>query len=206
MTTLTISPAVSLAPGIDPVVATVSSVRTNASQALSCSASAKPIVPATSSSAMMTSSTASRRIVCLVVVRLTGEDLVGAEELLEQHDARELMGQGHRAERQPVVGARVAVAVTERAADDEADVAPLPAAVLEEAAERDGVHLVTVGVEHRNERALRDAPCHLLILAHLDELESRMTREQALIVLNVVGKRRAQPADGDDDDLHEARY
>src|SRR5258707_13702084 len=98
MTTLTIWPAVSFAPGIEPVVATVSSVRTKACQTPSCSASENPIVPASSRIAMTTSSIARRRIVS-VVVRLTGEDLVGAEELLEQHNTCELMGQGHRAER-----------------------------------------------------------------------------------------------------------
>src|SRR3954451_21292378 len=100
MTTLTICPAVSFAPGIEPVVATVSSVRTNTSQTLSFSARANPMVPATRMIAMTTASTVSRRTVS-VVVRLTGEDLVGAEELLQQHDPRELMGQGHGPERQP---------------------------------------------------------------------------------------------------------
>ena len=41
-----------------------------------------------------------------VVVGLAGEDLVRPVELLEEHDARELVGEGHRAERQPLVDAR----------------------------------------------------------------------------------------------------
>src|SRR5581483_210534 len=125
MTTLTTCPAVSCGSGTAPVVATTSSARTKPSQTLSPSASEKPIVPAASRTAMTPSSTARRRTVSLVVVRLTGEDLVGAEELLEQHDARELVGQGHRAEREAVVGRGLSPAQPERAADDEAQVAPL---------------------------------------------------------------------------------
>ena len=67
------------------------------------------------------------------MVRLAREDLVGAEELLEQDDARELVRQRHRAEREQVV-----VALErrpERAADHEADVAAALAALLEEARE-----------------------------------------------------------------------
>src|SRR3954447_26332897 len=40
-----------------------------------------------------------------VVVGLVLQDLVGAEELLEQDDPRELVGQRHRPEREPVVRA-----------------------------------------------------------------------------------------------------
>ena len=41
-----------------------------------------------------------------VMVGLAGEDLVGPEELLEQHDPGELVRERHRAERELVVGAR----------------------------------------------------------------------------------------------------
>src|SRR3954470_13214869 len=73
-----------------------------------------------------------------VVVGLAGKDLVGAVELLEQHDARELVGQGHRPEREPVVDAVELEA--ERAADDEPDVAALVAAALDPGAEILGAH------------------------------------------------------------------
>src|SRR5262245_12872451 len=116
MTTLTISPAVSCAPGIERVVATVSSVRTTASPMFSCSASENAIVT-TASRPTMTNASVRRRRMVSVVVALTGEDLVGAEQLLEQHDPGKLMGQCHRAERQPVIGAGVAAAVAERPAD-----------------------------------------------------------------------------------------
>ena len=52
-------------------------------------------------------STAARRSssgVTSMMVRLAGQDLVGAEELLEQHDAGQQVRQRHRPERQPVVG------------------------------------------------------------------------------------------------------
>ena len=72
-------------------------------------------------------STAERRSsigVTSVMVGLAGEDLVGAEELLEQHDPRELVRERHRAEREPVVAAVELCAV--RAADHEADVEARP--------------------------------------------------------------------------------
>src|SRR3954470_19530284 len=133
MTTLTISPPVSLAPGIEPVVATVSSVRTKPSQTFSCSVSVKPTVPTASSPRITNPSVRRRRRMESVVVGLTGEDLVGAEQLLEQHDPRELVRQGHRPEREPVVGGGVAAPVAEGPADDEAQVAGLDPALVEEA-------------------------------------------------------------------------
>ena len=58
-------------------------------------------------------------------------------ELLEQDDLRELVGQRHRPEREPVVGALELEA--ERAADDEAQVAAGLPALLEPAGEGDRV-------------------------------------------------------------------
>ena len=46
----------------------------------------------------------------------------------------------------------------------------------------------------------RDPLGHLLVLAHLDELDPRVAGEQLLVVLDVVGEGRAQPADGEHDD------
>src|SRR3712207_7241710 len=64
-----------------------------------------------------------------MMVRLAGKDLVGPEQLLEQHDAGELVGQRHGAEREPVVAPLERRPV--RAADDEADVAARVAALLQ---------------------------------------------------------------------------
>ena len=61
------------------------------------------------------------------------------EELLEQHDARELVRQRHRPEREAVVGALELE--PERAADHEAQVAARHAPLLEEAREADRVEL-----------------------------------------------------------------
>src|SRR4051794_19873941 len=205
MTTLTISPPVSFAPGIEPVVATVSSVRTKPSQTFSCSVSVKPTVPTASSPRITNPSVRRRRRMASVVVGLTGEDLVGAEELLEQHHPRELMRQGHRSQREPVIRAGVAAAVAERSADHEAQVARLDPAFVEEAAEGHRVHRVALGVEHRDKRPLRDAAEDLLVLADLDDLDLRMACEQPLIVLHVVGIGRAEAAYRHDDDLHDPR-
>ena len=59
---------------------------------------------------------------------------MGAVELLEQHDPRELVRQRHRPEREPVV-ARVELACPNGAADHEADVAAALAALLQPARE-----------------------------------------------------------------------
>src|SRR4051794_41281118 len=98
----------------------------------------------------------------LVVVRLVLQDLVGAEELLEQHGACELVGQRHRAERQAVVGALELE--PERPADDEAQVAPAHPPVLEEPAERDAVERLAALVEQRDERAIGDPALDALVL------------------------------------------
>ena len=88
------------------------------------------------------------------------------------------------------------------AADDEAQVAPAHPPLLEEAAEADAVVLPAAGVEQDRERALGDPLLELLVLAHLDQLEPRVARQHALVVLHVVGERRPQPADCEHEDPH----
>jgi hypothetical protein len=46
----------------------------------------------------------------------------------------------------------------------------------------------------------------VVVLSHLDQFELDVAREQLLVVLDIVGERRAQPPDGDDEDPHDARY
>jgi hypothetical protein len=46
----------------------------------------------------------------------------------------------------------------------------------------------------------------MVVLAHLDQLELDVSRKELLIVLDIVGERRPQPPDGDDEDPHDARY
>src|SRR3954454_432836 len=104
-----------------------------------------------------------------VVVGLAGKDLVGAVELLEQHDPGELVGQGHRPEREPVVdgvevGAERAAddepadgadVGPERPADDDPDVAPVVAAALDPRADLLGALRLAVAGQQRHEGALR---------------------------------------------------
>ncbi len=123
-----------------------------------------------------------------------------AVDLLEQDDAGELVRERHRAEREPMVD-RVE-REPERAADDEADVAAGLAPLLQKRGERDRVALLPAGGERRDERPVGDPACHLLVLAHLHQLDAGMAGKQLLVVLDVVGERRAQAADGQDDDLH----
>src|SRR4051794_41794596 len=90
-----------------------------------------------------------------VMVWLVRQDLVRAVELLEQHDAGELVGQRHRPERQ----LHVAVLEVEapRSADHEAEVLSRLAPLLEEAAELDRVELAAVAREQAHVGPLRDA-------------------------------------------------
>ena len=125
-----------------------------------------------------------------------------AVELLEQHDAGELVRQRERTEREPVLD--VLELQPERATDDEADVATGVPAGLEEAAEPERVERLAFAVQQRYERGRRDAPDEALLLADLDQLDARVTREQLRVMLDVVDVRRAEPADGEDDDAHDA--
>jgi hypothetical protein len=135
------------------------------------------------------------------VIALTGEDLVGAVELLEEDDAGQLVRKGERSQRDPVLDRLELEPVG--AADDEAELTPALASLLEEAAEADRVELLAVAVKERDEGALGHAPGDLLILSNLDQLEPRVPGEELLIVLDVVDERRSQPTHGDDDDAHD---
>src|SRR5215210_4328573 len=85
------------------------------------SVGAVPVLAAPSRSSAAAASPAERSSsmgVTSVMVGLAGQDLVRAEQLLEQHDARELVRQRHRPEREPVVAALELRSV--RTADHEA--------------------------------------------------------------------------------------
>ncbi len=125
---------------------------------------------------------------------------MAAEELLEQDDARELVGQGERPERQAVVGVRELEA--ERPPDDEADVAPGLPALLEEAAEGERVERLAPAVEEGDEGAGGDAPLHVLVLADLDDVHPCVAREELAVVLGVVDVGRALPSHGEDEVPH----
>jgi hypothetical protein len=127
---------------------------------------------------------------------------VAAVQLLEQDDPRELVGQRQRPEREAVVD--LVELQTERAADDEADVAAGLAAVFEEAAEGERVELLALAVQQRHERARRDLADDAFLLPHFDHLDARVPGEQLEVMLDVVGVGRAQSSDGEDDESHAA--
>src|SRR5436305_3039078 len=135
-----------------------------------------------------------------VVVRLAGQDLVSAEQLLEQHHAGELVRQRHRAERE------LQIAFLERQparpTDDEADVARLEPALVDEAAELHRVELPAVVRQQAHVGVVGDPPLDALLLAHLGELELRVPRKQLLVVLDVVGVGRLEAAHGQHDRPH----
>src|SRR5918992_5929837 len=136
-----------------------------------------------------------------VVVRLAGEDLVGPEQLLQQHHPGKLVGQRHRPERHPLVGLEVEPL---RPADHEAEVAPVHAALLEPLAELLGAALPPVAREQHGEGALRDARQHLLVLADLHLVDLHVAREHLPVVLDVVLVGRPQPPHGYQGDPHRA--
>ena len=127
---------------------------------------------------------------------------MGAVDLLEQHDARELVGKREGPEREAVV--HVVEVEPLRPADDEAQVAPALAALLDEAGEVLGRVGLAPDVEQGDEGSLGDPLGHALVLAQLDHLHAGMTREQLLVVLDVVREGGPEPADGQDDDPHAA--
>ena len=94
----------------------------------------------------------------------------------------------------------------ERTTDHEAEVQPALTPHLEPIAECDRVELNFLAVQQRDEYPLRDPTAHVIVLAHLDQLELDVACQQLLIVLDIVGERRAQPPHGDDEDPHDARY
>ena len=83
------------------------------------------------------------------------------------------MGKGHRPEREPVVGALELDPV--RTADDEAQIAPRHAALLQEARKGHGALLLAVGSQQRHVGVGGNAPRRTLLLAHLEELQSGMS-------------------------------
>ena len=89
-------------------------------------------------------------------------------------------------------------------ADDEADVARVEPALLEPARERLRVEDLAVGGEQHPEGADRDPRGHLLVPAHLDQIDLRVAGEHLAVVLHVVLVRGPQPAHGDHGDPHRA--
>jgi Protein of unknown function (DUF3467) len=126
---------------------------------------------------------------------------VASVELLEQYHPRELVGQGQLTQRQAMLD--VLELEPERTADHEAEVTPALAARLQEPAEPHRVHVLAVAMQKRHEGPIRKPPCHLFILADFDQLEPGVPGDQLLVMLHVVGERRPQPADGNDDYPHD---
>ena len=126
---------------------------------------------------------------------------MGAVELLEQDDARQLVGQGHFAQGEAVIDSLEVKPV--RPPDHEAQIPAALAVLLQKAAEGDGVKLVTSAVQERDKGPLGQSLSDPLILADLDQFHPGVAGQQLLIVLDVIGERRAQPANGDDDDSHD---
>lgn len=157
--------------------------------------------PAARSETAITASSSNRERLS-VIVRLTREDLVRPVELLEQHDPGELVGQRHRSQRDPLVGALELD--PERAADDEGEIAPGLAALRKETAEAPAVEGAPAGGEQHDERPLGQPAGDPFAVAQLDLLDARVAGEQAAVVGDVVLVGRAQSSDAEDGDARAA--
>ncbi len=154
----------------------------------------------------------------LVMVWLSGNDLVSAKKLFQQHHTCELMGKRDRPERKRRFGALDHARIeAERTADDEAQIAAVGPPLFEPARQIDAGELGALTVECADERAFRDASGDLLGLSglylrpaalvgtrltQLDGLDPCLPREQALVVGDAVGEGSSRPAHADDDYSH----
>ncbi len=140
-----------------------------------------------------------------IVIRLAREDLVGAIELLQQHDSRELVRQRDRPERE------LGVTPLERepvwTADDKAQIEARLAALLEPSRQLLGGELAPAAIEQYDVCALGNPTRHLRVVAQLDQLQAGVAAQQLLVVLHVVHERRPEPPDSEDQNPHEVlRY
>src|SRR3954452_15496715 len=97
----------------------------------------------------------SRGVMWAGMVGLAGQDLVRAEELLEQHHAGQQVRQRQRPERDALVAALELG--PDRPADDQADIAACLAALLHPLGERFRGALPAARVEQADVRPIRDA-------------------------------------------------
>jgi hypothetical protein len=90
----------------------------------------------------------------------------------------------------------------EGAPHHETQIQAAPAALLHEAAQGNRVELLASAVEQGDVGPLRESPSDLLILANLDQFDPGVAGQELLIVLDIIGEGRPQPAHGDDEDSH----
>ena len=128
---------------------------------------------------------------------------MAAVDLLKQHHSGKLVRERELAERQAMIDVFKLDVESERPADHEGEVAATAAALLEKVGERDRIELLTATVQQGDERPIGQPPWHVLVEANLDQLETRVSGEQLLVVLHIIGERWAQPAHGNDDDPHD---
>lgn len=111
---------------------------------------------------------------------------MSAVQLLEQDDARQLVGQSHLAEGEAMVD--LLEFKPERPADHEAEITSAAPSLLEKARELQRIRPLPVTVKQRDEGPVGQPASNAVVLAHLDELEARMAGEELLVVLYVVGE------------------
>jgi Protein of unknown function (DUF3467) len=144
------------------------------------------------------------------MVRLAPNDLVGAKELLEQHDSGELVRERDAAEREAPVGALDHRSIeAEGPAHHEAEVDARHPALLEERSQVLARELLSVAIENAHVPIRRNPlenrvclPLRSALLGQLDHLETRVPAQQPLVVRDVVRERGSCLADADQDQPH----
>jgi uncharacterized protein DUF3467 len=140
------------------------------------------------------------------MVSLARQDFVGAEELLEQDDSRELVRQRDRPERQKEIGPLPdALVEPARAADHEAEVPARLATLLEKARKLGAGQGLPLTVERAGERPLRHPPQEraFVPLPQLLHVDPRLAFQEPPVVGLVICERgAAQGSDADDQDPH----
>ena len=137
------------------------------------------------------------------MVRLPGEDLVRAKELLQEHDPRELVRQRDAAQGQAPLRALDHGGVEpERAAHDEAQIRSREAPLRDEFGEPLDRELLTLPIERHHVCALRNPLENAVRLPQLAHLEACLAAQQPLIVSHVVHEGRPDLSHADEEQAH----
>ena len=135
-----------------------------------------------------------------VMVGLARQDLVGPVELLEQHDARELVREGQRPERQPVV--QRSSAIPNGPPTTKQTSRPACRRSSTSAAKRSESYARPPRSSRQTHARVGDAPRERGVVAHLDLVDAGVPGEELRVVRDVVGVGRAQASHRQDRVAH----
>ena len=139
-----------------------------------------------------------------MVVRLAGNDLVRAVELLQQDNASQLVGKRERSQRQAMVS--LLELEPERAADHKRQVSAGRPALFDEAGESLARVTRPIARKQRDVGALMQTRHDFFAVAQLDLLDARIAPEELGVMTDGVSVRSAQAPNRDYDETHALRY